>query len=148
MNPTIIQGGLFNDERGSLAFVNDFDLQPIRRFYTITHHNTAVVRAWQGHQKEAKWFYCSNGSFQILSVKIDDWENPSRDLEVISFRLSENNPRILAVPPGYASGFKATEKDSTLIVYSDKDLEASKNDDFRFDKNLWYNWEKTGNARD
>ena len=140
MKPTIIQGGLFTDERGSVAFVNDFDLTQIRRFYTITHPDTEIIRAWQGHQKESKWFYCVKGAFELLLVKIDDWENPSPNLKVLSFQLSKDNPQVLAVPPGYASGFRATAKNATLIVYSDTDLETSKKDDFRFDKNLWYNW--------
>jgi dTDP-4-dehydrorhamnose 3,5-epimerase len=138
--PEIIEGGLHADDRGSVAFVNNFDLKDIRRFYTITHPDTNVIRAWQGHKKEAKWFFCSKGSFQVLLVKIDNWESPSNDLKVISFQLSENKPRVVAVPPGYANGFKATEPDSTLVVFSDTDLEASKIDDFRFNRNLWYNW--------
>ena len=138
--PEIIEGGLHADERGSVAFVNGFDLKQIRRFYTISHPDTSVVRAWQGHKEEAKWFFCSKGVFNILLVKIDDWDNPSGDLNVMTFQLSENKPRVLAVPPGYANGFKAIEADSTLLVFSDKDLESSINDDFRFDKNLWYNW--------
>lgn len=80
------------------------------------------------------------GFFSGFLVKIDDWENPSHDLKVVSFQLSENKSRILAVPPGYANGFRANEPFSTLVVFSDKNLEESKNDDYRFDKNLWYKW--------
>jgi len=138
--PEIIEGGLHADERGSVAFVNGFDLKKIRRFYTISHPDISVVRAWQGHKEEAKWFFCSKGAFNILLVKIDNLKNPSDDLNVMTFQLSENKPGVLAVPPGYANGFKAIEADSTLLVFSDKDLESSINDDFRFDKNLWYNW--------
>jgi len=146
--PKLIEGGLYADERGSLAFVNDFDLQDTRRFYTITHPDINVIRAWQGHKNETKWFFCSKGSFEVLLVEIDDWENPSPNLKVVSYHLSENNSRILFVPSGYANGFKANEPSSTLLVFSDKGLEESKNDDFRFDKNLWYNWGKTGNVHD
>ena len=138
--PMLIQGGITTDERGSVAFVNDFDLKDIRRFYTINHPEITVVRAWQGHKNETKWFFCSKGSFQVSVVKIDDWEKPSQDLKVLSFQLSEKSSQILSIPHGYANGFKAIEPSSTLVVFSDKSLDESKNDDYRFDKNLWYKW--------
>ncbi len=140
--PVIIEGGLFVDKRGSISFVNDFDFQAVKRFYVITHPTTDIIRAWQGHKEEKKWFFCSKGSFLVLLVKIGNWENPSKELKPIPFQLIANKPQVLAVPPGYVNGFKALEKSSTLIVFSDKDIESSKKDDFRFDKNLWYNWEK------
>lgn len=138
--PKLFEGALHVDKRGSVAFVNDFDLKDIRRFYTITHPDTTVVRAWQGHKNEAKWFFCSKGSFQVSIVKIDDWEKPSHDLKVTSYHLSEKNSQVLAIPPGYATGFKTIEPFSTLVVFSDKSLDESKSDDYRFDKNLWHKW--------
>jgi len=138
--PKLIEGGLHVDERGSVAFVNNFDLQSTKRFYSITHPDTSVIRAWQGHKKESKWFFCSKGAFLVLLVKIDDWEKPSIDLKVMSFQLFQNKPQVLFVPPGYANGFRAVEPSSTLFVFSDKNLSASKDDDYRFDKNLWYKW--------
>ena len=73
LKPNIIEGGLFKDERGELRFVNEFDLSEVVRFYQITHPSTAVVRAWQGHEKEQKWFYCLSGSF-IINL-IQDFRN-------------------------------------------------------------------------
>jgi hypothetical protein len=34
--------------------------------------------------------------------------------------------------PGFVNGFQALEADSILMVYSDKTLEESKEDDFRW----------------
>ena len=63
-----------------------------------------TTRAWQGHQIEYKYFYVVSGLFLICAVKIDNWQNPSKDLFVEEFILSEEKSWILAIPPGYANG--------------------------------------------
>ena len=72
----IIEGGVFTDERGTINFVNDFDLSPIKRFYVTTNYSTDIIRAWQGHQIESRWFYCVQGSLDVRLIKIDNCENP------------------------------------------------------------------------
>jgi len=137
----LIEGGKHSDERGTIAFINDFDLTNIVRFYRISHPSISIVRAWQGHQKESKWFHCNRGSFLIKLMKIDNWEEPSRDLVPQVFELKSSQSQVLYIPPGYASGFKALEKDSSILVFSDLTTEESKEDDFRFEKNYWFNWD-------
>lgn len=137
----LIEGGIHDDERGTIAFVNDFDLSEVVRFYRITHPKTSIVRAWQGHQKESKWFHCYQGSFLIKLMKIDKWETPSKDLIPQVFELKNSQSQVLYIPPGYASGFKALEKNSSLMVFSDMTVENSMEDDFRFEKNYWFNWD-------
>lgn len=138
--PELISGNLHKDERGVVRFVNDFDMQNIRRFYHVVNNSCAVVRAWQGHKIEEKYFYVSQGSFLIAAAKIDDWLNPSEKLEPETFILQANNPQILFIPAGYANGVQALEEDSSLIVYSNLTLEESANDTFRFDAKLWNVW--------
>ncbi len=55
--PLSIKGGRHIDERGTLTFFNNFDMSPVKRFYVIDHPDTTIVRAWQGHKVEQKWFY-------------------------------------------------------------------------------------------
>ena len=136
----IISGGQFNDDRGTVSFVNDFDMTSIKRFYSIHHPNDEIIRAWQGHKVEKKWFYCVRGSFLINVIQIDNWEKPSTNLNVSSYHLHSNNSSVLYVPGGHVTGIKAHEADSTLMVYSDMFINESKDDDFRFDKNNWFNW--------
>ena len=137
----ITEGGVYSDNRGAVAFVNDFNLAPVKRFYLITHPNTDIVRAWQGHKIERKWFYCTKGSFEIKVVKIDDWANPSKELVIESYILTATKSQVLAVSEGCATGIRAMEMDSSLMVFSDKTLDEAKNDDYRFDKDYWFNWE-------
>lgn len=133
----LIKGNIHTDTRGTIRFVNDFNFEGIKRFYTITHPDTSVIRAWQGHQKETKYFYVVKGSFVINWIKIDDWEQPSKELKVNSQILSDQKSEILMIEPSHANGFKALEPNSTVIVYSDKTLQESKEDDFRFRLDYW-----------
>jgi len=139
-NPTIIQGGEHEDARGRLTFFNDFNMNQVRRFYVIEHPDTSIVRAWQAHKKEQKWFYVVEGAFKVVLVQPDDWGNPSKTLATEEFILKSATPKVLHVPGNYANGFKAIEPKSRIMVFSSFTVEESANDNFRFDKNLWYDW--------
>ena len=136
----IIEGGKFKDSRGVIQYVNDFDMSEVKRFYTIFHSNTSIVRAWQGHKVEARWFYCTEGSFDVRLVKIDNWESPSGNLKAEKFILNSEESLILKVEPGYVNGFKALHINSRLISFSNFYINENKNDDFRFDKQNWTDW--------
>lgn len=139
----VIAGDYVVDERGKVAFVNDFhfEREKIKRFYVITHFDTSVIRAWQGHRKETKYFYCLKGGFEVKIIKVDCWEVPSKNIPIATIILSENKSEILRIPPGYVNGFRALECNSQLLVFSDKYLEESLRDDLRFDKDYWNCWE-------
>ena len=132
--PEFIAGGLFTDERGSLSFVNDFNMQQVKRFYIIEHPDVKIVRAWQGHRREEKWFYVVQGSFMIAWVKIDNWEKPDSGQRADHTLLYSKQSEILHIPGGYANGFRALEPHSKLIVFSNFPVEESSSDDYRFSK--------------
>ena len=144
--PEIISGAVHTDHRGSISFINDFLLDSIKRFYTIEPADVTIVRAWQGHRTESKWFHVIVGSFKVVAVKVDDWENPSDDCEKFEYDLSANSPAILHIPGGYANGFKALEPDSRVLIFSDFDVQQSAGDDYRYDQNKWYNWNNISNS--
>lgn len=129
----LIKGNIHQDHRGIIKFVNDFHFENVKRFYTITHPNTSTIRAWQGHKLETKYFYVTKGSFLINWIKIDNWQQPSKDLNIKKHTLSDTQSEILIIPPGHVNGFRALEPESTLMVYSDMSVEESKEDDYRFD---------------
>jgi dTDP-4-dehydrorhamnose 3,5-epimerase-like enzyme len=122
--------------------VNSFDMTAVKRQYVIEIPDTTIVRAWQGHKKEQKWFYVVAGSFKVLAVKPDNWLAPSADLPVEEFEITAATPEILHIPGGYANGFKALSPASIMIVFSDFGIEDTAKDDFRFASDLWYNWNK------
>lgn len=138
---SIIKGGNFSDDRGVMRFVNDFRFEDVKRFYFIKHLDTSVVRAWQGHQFEKKYFYPISGKFAIAWVEIDDFNNPSDDLTPAVRILSAENSEILAIPKGYANGLKALEPNSELMIFSDMSLEESLNEKIRYPSNKWLDWD-------
>jgi dTDP-4-dehydrorhamnose 3,5-epimerase-like enzyme len=138
--PTIIQGGLHQDERGKLLFVNDFDLSQVKRYYIIEHNDVAIIRAWQGHKKEQKWFQVISGSFKVALVQPDNWENPSEDLKVKEFILDADDNQVLHIPGNFANGFKALEENSRMIVFSDFTMAESSDDNYRFESTKWFDW--------
>jgi dTDP-4-dehydrorhamnose 3,5-epimerase-like enzyme len=138
----IIEGNNFIDDRGLIQFFNVFDMSEIKRFYTIFHPNTSIVRAWQGNRIETRWFYCTQGAFDIRLVKIDDWESPSDNLNVEKLILNSESPLILKVASGYVNGIKAISNNSKLISFSNFRFNENQNNHFRFDKNKWTNWEE------
>lgn len=141
-NITIIEGEIFNDHRGQISSLNNLRFDDIKRCYFVHHHNTSVIRAWHGHKYEKKWFYCIKGSFNVALVEIDNWENPSKQLDAQMFHISEQKSQIICVPEGYANGIKACEEGSILLVYSNKILDEALSDSWRYDSSMWVDWSK------
>ena len=137
MIPKIIQGGNFSDHRGTISFVNDFSFKDIERFYIISNSDENPIRAWQGHKLDAKNFYCLSGSFKIHFVKIDDWESPSKMLDIQTIVVSELESKIVHIPAGYANAIQSLESNSKLISFSTLPLTDVKEDDARFPSDYW-----------
>ena len=133
----IVRGNTHTDPRGKVRYVNDFDFEYVKRFYVITHPDIDLIRAWQGHKKETKSFFVAKGVFSVKWIKIDNWVQPSEELEIESRIITDQKSEILIISPGHVNGFKALESDSTLIVFSDKTLQESKEDDFRYPLDYW-----------
>ena len=132
-----IQGSSFSDERGRLNFFNAFYMGEIVRLYEIAPNDTNTIRAWQGHQSEKKWFYCNSGAFIVNLIKLDNFDTPSGTIKPERILLETINPSILEVSGGYATGFKAIDEGSKLLVFSNFSLEESEQDDFRFPIDTW-----------
>jgi dTDP-4-dehydrorhamnose 3,5-epimerase-like enzyme len=145
--PFSIAGDSFTDSRGTIKFMNSFDLSVLKRFYIISHKETSIIRAWQAHRFETKCFFAVSGSFIIAWVKPDSFLNPSVNLKAEYKILYASRPEIQVIPAGYANGIKAVEENSILLVMSDKTLAESKQDDFRFEADRWFDW-KTGRQID
>jgi len=126
----ILNGGSAKDARGEIRFVNDLDMSEIKRFYLIKNLDLSVVRGWRGHRRESRWFYSIAGSFRIDLLKIDDWETPSNDIEIIRQNLTSENHQMLHIPPGYATTIQALEHDSELLVFANSKIEDALADDF------------------
>jgi dTDP-4-dehydrorhamnose 3,5-epimerase len=139
--PTVIDGKLFVDDRGTLSFLNELSFNGIKRFYVVENHTKNFVRAWHGHMKEAKAFVAIEGSFLLGAVEMSDNLNPSKNSEVTRVVLSASNPQAFLVPPGFANGLMSLSEGAKLIVFSSSTLEESQGDDYRFPYDYWNIWQ-------
>lgn len=134
-SPHLIQGGVAVDDRGSVRFVNDFNFKDVKRFYQVQNHRQGFIRAWHGHQYEAKYVYVVSGSALIGAANMETQV-------VDKFVLSSQSPKVLFIPAGYANGFKTLEENTIILFFSTSDLNSSLKDDIRFEYDKWNIWEE------
>jgi dTDP-4-dehydrorhamnose 3,5-epimerase-like enzyme len=139
--PYMIEGGLAVDDRGTVTFARDFSLAGVKRFFLVSNHRAGFIRAWHAHKTEALFVMTVQGTSVIGAVKIDDWENPSKDLPVSKFVLSEYKPAMVYIPAGYASGLMSLTAGAKVLVFSNVTLEESRAGHVRFDAHYWDVWE-------
>lgn len=138
--PHIFNGELAVDDRGEVAFVNDFGFESVKRFYMVSNHRSGFVRAWHAHKHEAKYVMAISGAAIMGTVRIDDWDKPSKDLPIQKYVISSKKPQVLYIPPGYANGFMSLTSESKLMFFSTATLEESVGDDIRYDARYWDIW--------
>ncbi|KFF24541.1 WxcM-like domain-containing protein [Chryseobacterium vrystaatense] len=129
--PELIGGGKYSDERGSLFFNNSFDAAAIKRIYFIENADTQLIRGWAGHKIEQRWFSAVRGGFLIKLIKIDNWETPSAESEILEFEVNAETLDVLHMPKGYVSAIQAKTKEAKLLVMVDHAL-GEVDDDYRF----------------
>jgi len=132
LNPVLIPGGQHADHRGTLTFLNDFNMSEIKRFYIIQNKDIDIIRAWRAHKIEQRWFYAVDGEFLIKVVKIDSFESPAKHLPVEEYLISAKSNQVLHIPVGYATSVQATTNESKLLVFADYGIENAKLDDYLY----------------
>ena len=143
VQPYLIEKGFAEDHRGSVEFYNDLDLSIFKRIYIVNNPKEGTVRAWHGHKKEGKLIKTTRGSFLVGALKIDNWDNPSKELELELFEINTNTG-LLYIPPGYVNGAMNLVPNSSVIYFSTSHLSDSIKDDFRFESKFWDPWTKRG----
>ena len=138
---SLLVGGAAIDDRGSVSFCNEFPLESMKRFYVVRNHTRGFIRAWHGHRREAKAVFVASGTAMVCVVRVDDWDAPSRGIEVQKFVMSESQPRVLIIPPGFANGFMNLVRETRVVFFSNSTLEESAGDDIRFDARYWNPWD-------
>ncbi len=134
--PRIIKGNSFTDIRGTIFFNNSFDASDIKRIYIIKNSSINIIRGWQGHKVEQRWFSALQGEFEINLIEIDNWETPSKYLKSIKYNLNSDIMNVLHVPSGFVSSISSKEPDSKLLVMSNYGINDI-NDEYRYDINYF-----------
>lgn len=138
LNKELLEGNRFEDERGIITYNNDFDATKIKRIYTIENHSKDYIRGWQGHKIEQRWFACMKGSFEISVIAVNDFNQPSKNLTIQKYILTDEVLTYLHIPAGCITAIQAKEKDSKLLVLSDYSLGEIK-DEYRYPINYFIN---------
>ena len=134
----LLKGGVAVDDRGCLRFANDFDFAGVKRFYQVENHRRGFIRAWHGHEKEAKYAYVAKGSALGGAAPLGAKEGDAA--EARKFVLSDKSPGVLYIPAGHFNGFMNLEEDTRILFFSTSTLDESKGDDIRKPFDAWNIW--------
>lgn len=137
---TQIKGGIAVDDRGSVRFVNDFNFEDVKRFYHVENHRRGFIRAWHGHQKEAKYVYVSTGTALVGIVPLDAKDGDLNNAQ--KFVLSAKTPSVLYIPAGNFNGFMNLEEGTNILFFSTSTLQDSLGDDIRKEYDCWDIWKE------
>jgi dTDP-4-dehydrorhamnose 3,5-epimerase-like enzyme len=138
--PSLIEGGLAVDDRGSLAFVNGFSFDGVKRFYVVSNFQQGFIRAWHGHRHESKYVFAAAGAALVCAVAVTDWDHPDAQAKVHRYVLSSDKPAVLFIPSGYANGAMSLTEEAKLMYFSTASVDESRGDDIRFDAHYWDPW--------
>ena len=131
--PHMIDGGIAHDDRGHVAFCNDFSFSGVKRFYMISNREKNFIRAWHGHKREAKYLLATQGVFRIGAVHLETEET------VVKY-LNGDSPSVLYIPAGWANGIQNLTEENNLMIFSTSTIEESLGDDTRFPWDKWDIW--------
>ncbi|WP_313260725.1 WxcM-like domain-containing protein [Sphingobacterium sp.] len=136
----VIQGGIAKDQRGQIRFVNDFDMENVKRFYLIQNKDLNLIRGWRAHKIEQRWFYVLSGRFNLAVVQIDDWSCPSKHLLINEIIMDSEENKLIHIPAGYGTAIRALDVDNELLVFADYDLDHSQYDDYTYNLDYFVNY--------
>ena len=133
LEPHLIAGVRFVDDRGILKAVKIPENFTVQRFYTVKNWTSGFVRAWHGHENESKLIYVSAGAGLIGVAKMLDRSIAKSSPQ--KYVLDAESDKALLIPSGYANGLMSLTVDCEFTILSNATLEQSQNDDFRFPPN-------------
>lgn len=132
----LTHGNKFIDCRGKVLFNNELNLYEVKRMYVLENKDINIIRAWQAHKVEKRWFVAVEGQFEIKLVKIDNFDNPSIDLRVQAFQINSDTMDCLEIQAGYATSIRSLSNPAKLVVFSNY-LFGEVDDFYKFDLKTW-----------
>ena len=138
--PRLIEGGLAVDDRGTVAFVNDFDLAPVRRFYVVSNHRQGLRPRLARSSHERKFVTVLRGLRPRLLRADRRLGRPFAGAAVSALRAFGAQPSVVEIPEGYANGFMSLTDDVSVMFFSSSTLEESHGDDVRYPARHWDPW--------
>ena len=114
----IIQNKSFKDKRGYFKeLIREKNINKKFPFLVMSFSNKYVVRGLHIQQKKSQGKFVSVIKGKIFDVAVDLRKNSKTFGQFYKCILSDKNSKSIFIPPGFAHGFQALEKEN-YIVYS------------------------------
>ena len=124
----IIQNKSFKDKRGYFKeLIREKNINKKFPFLVMSFSNKYVVRGLHLQQKKSQGKFVSVIKGKIFDVAVDLRKNSKTFGQYYKCILSEKNSKSIFIPPGFAHGFQALEKEN-YIVYSCTQYRHSKSE--------------------
>ena len=138
----IIKNKSFNDKRGYFKeLVRENRINKKFPFLVMSYSRKNVIRGLHIQTKDSQGKFVTVIKGRIFDVAVDLRKNSKTFGKYYTCILSEKNSKSIFIPPGFAHGFQALEKEN-YIIYSCTKYRNKKNEtaiNFN-DKNLKINW--------
>jgi dTDP-4-dehydrorhamnose 3,5-epimerase len=82
--------------------------------FFIENLNPDIIRGWQGHLIEKRWFTCVKGKVVICVKEIENFENST----INQYILDENSFETLYIPNGFAFTIQSLIDRTKIMVLS------------------------------
>ena len=138
----IIKNKSFNDKRGYFKeLVRENRISKKFPFLVMSYSRKNVIRGLHIQTKDSQGKFVTVIKGRIFDVAVDLRKNSKTFGKYYTCILSEKNSKSIFIPPGFAHGFQALEKENYIIYsctkYRNKKSETAINFN---DKNLKINW--------
>jgi len=124
--PDVNIATVYFDDRGSVYCpMDNLDRDGIKRTYVVRNWSAGRIRAWHGHREAWTGMHVIKGAAKLIARNMDEAS------DISSVVLSDKNPGIFWIPPGYYNGSITLEDDTRILVYSTLSFDEVKGDDHR-----------------
>ena len=134
------------DDRGYFREILRDDEKLLSHFgqSSISLTKPGVIKAFHWHNKQDDVFYVIRGDAQI--VLYDLRKNSKTFRQMMTFKMSDKEPKLIFIPKKVAHGYKVLGKKPLIMLYFMSRSYNKKNPDEQRtpfdDKQIGFNWEK------
>ena len=138
----IIKNKSFNDKRGYFKeLVRENRISKKFPFLVMSYSKKNVIRGLHIQTKDSQGKFISVIKGRIFDVAVDLRRNSKTFGKIYTCILSEKNSKSIFIPPGFAHGFQALEKENYIIYSCTKYRNEKSETTINFnDKNLKIKW--------
>jgi dTDP-4-dehydrorhamnose 3,5-epimerase-like enzyme len=124
--PDINECPVYFDDRGSVyCALDNMVRDKVQRTYVVRNWRAGLIRAWHGHRAAWTGMHVIKGAAKLVARHMDE------ATDITSVVLSDKNPGVFWIPPGYYNGSMTLEDDTRILVYSTLTFDDVKSDDYR-----------------